>query len=130
MSSVNQIILIGRVGKEPEIRQFQTTQLVTISLATSEKYKTKAGEQKERTDWHSVAFFGKLGDVVINWVNKGSLIYVQGKLHYDKFQAKDGRDVYKTEIIAESLQLLGSKTKTDGKDWTKEETESNDDIPF
>jgi single-strand DNA-binding protein len=105
MSSVNKVILVGRVGKDPETR-FSTDGkgITNLSLATSEKRK---GE--EHTEWHKIIFFDKLSDVVAQYVKKGAMIYIEGKIQTRKWQDKEGQDRYSTEIIANSMQMLGGK---------------------
>ena len=101
---MNKIQLIGRVGHTPETGE----NWAKISLATSEKF-TKDGRKEERTDWHTVKFFGKLADVVKNYVTKGKQIYIEGKIRYDKYTDKAGVERWKTEVYADNIELLGSK---------------------
>lgn len=101
---MNKIQLIGRVGHTPETGD----NWAKLSLATTEKY-TKDGQKEERTDWHTVKFFGKLVDVVKNYVTKGKQIYVEGKMRYDKYTDKNGVEKWKAEVFATELELLGSK---------------------
>ena len=106
MASLNRVTLIGNVGKDPEIKTFASgTKVASITLATSERYKDRNGEQKEDTEWHSVQAFGKLADVVERFVHKGSLLYLDGKIRTRSFEA-DGRTVYRTEILADHIQML------------------------
>ena len=106
MASLNRVTLIGNVGKDPEIKTFASgNKVASITLATSERYKDRNGEQKEDTEWHSVQAFGKLADVVERFVHKGSLLYLDGKIRTRSFEA-DGRTVYRTEILADHIQML------------------------
>lgn len=106
MSSVNKVILVGRVGKDPETRYTPDGKAIAnLSLATSEKRK---GE--EATEWHRLVFFDKLAGVVTDYVKKGSLLYVEGKIQTRKWQDKEGQDRYSTEIVANSMQMLGGKS--------------------
>lgn len=106
MASLNRVLLIGNVGKDPEIKTFASgNKVAQITLATTERYKDRNGEQKEETEWHSVQAFGKLADVVERFVHKGSLLYVDGKIRTRSYEA-DGRTMYRTEILADHIQML------------------------
>ena len=106
MASLNKVTIIGNVGKDPEIKTFASgNKVANITLATSERYKDRNGEQKEDTEWHSVQAFGKLADVVERFVHKGSLLYLDGKIRTRSYEA-DGRTVYRTEILADHIQML------------------------
>ena len=106
MASLNKVTLIGNVGKDPEIKTLASgNKVANITLATSERYKDRNGEQKEDTEWHSVQAFGKLADVVERFVHKGSLLYLDGKIRTRSYEA-DGRTVYRTEILADHIQML------------------------
>lgn len=106
MASLNRVLLIGNVGKDPEIKTFASgNKVAQITLATSERYKDRNGEQKEETEWHSVQAFGKLADVVERYVHKGSLLYLDGKIRTRSYEA-DGRTMYRTEILADHIQML------------------------
>lgn len=106
MASLNRVLLIGNVGKDPEIKTFASgNKVAQITLATTERYKDRNGEQKEETEWHSVQAFGKLADVVERFVHKGSLLYLDGKIRTRSYEA-DGRTMYRTEILADHIQML------------------------
>ena len=111
MASVNKVILIGNLGRDPETRYLPSGDAVTnISVATSEKWKDKGGEQQEHTEWHRVAFFGKLAEIAGEYLKKGSPVYVEGRIRTRKWQDKEsGQDKYSTEIVADRMQLLGSR---------------------
>ena len=110
MASVNKVILVGHLGRDPEVRYTEDDKAIAnISVATSESWKDKSGEKQEKTEWHRVAFFGKLADVVGQYLVKGSQVYVEGRLQTRKWQDKDGQDRYTTEIIADRMQMLGGK---------------------
>lgn len=113
MSGVNKVILVGRLGKEPEIRFTPSGDCVaSVSLATSESWKDKTtGEKKEKTEWHRLVFWRKLAEIVDKWVAKGDMIYIEGKLETRKWQDKEGNDRYTTEIVCHNMQMLGSKNK-------------------
>ena len=111
MASVNKVIIVGNVGRDPETRYMPSGDAVTnISVATSDRYKDKqTGEMKENTEWHRIAFFGKLAEIVAEYVKKGSQIYIEGRLQTRKWQDKEGKDRYTTEIVADRMQMLGSR---------------------
>lgn len=111
MASVNKVILIGNLGRDPETRYLPSGDAVTnISIATSEKWKDKSGEQQEHTEWHRVAFFGKLAEIAGEYLKKGSPVYVEGRIRTRKWQDKEsGQDRYSTEIVADRMQLLGAR---------------------
>ena len=108
---VNKVILVGNCGKDPETRYMPSGGAVTnISIATSESWKDKqSGETKERTEWHNVVFFNRLGEIAGEYLKKGSQIYVEGSLRTRKWQDKSGQDRYTTEIVASEMQMLGSR---------------------
>ena len=110
MASVNKVILIGNLGRDPETRYMPDGGAITnISVATTEVWKDKNGEKQEKTEWHRVAFFGKLAEIAGEYLKKGSQVYVEGRLQTRKWQDKDGQDKYTTEIVANAMQMLGSR---------------------
>lgn len=111
MSSVNKVILIGRLGKDPETRYMTNGEAVTnATLATSENWKDKSGEKQEKTEWHNLVFYRRLAEIAGEYLNKGSQIYVEGKLQTRKWQTKEGQDRYTTEIIVNEMTMLGGKS--------------------
>jgi single-strand DNA-binding protein len=117
MASVNKVILVGNLGRDPETRYTTGGEAVTnISIATTDTWKDKSGEKQERTEWHRVAFFGKLAEIAGEYLKKGSQVYVEGRLQTRKWQDKEGQDKYTTEIIADRMQMLGSRTGSGGGD--------------
>jgi len=109
---INKVILVGNLGRDPETRYMPSGAAVTnLRIATSETWKDKnTGEQQERTEWHSVAMFGRLAEIAAEYLRKGSQVYIEGKLRTRKWQDKtDGKDRYTTEIIADEMQMLGGK---------------------
>ena len=108
---VNKVILVGHLGKDPEVRYSPNGGAVAnITLATSESWKDKtSGEKQERTEWHRVAFFGRLAEIAGEYLKKGAQIYVEGRLQTRKWQDKEGKDRYTTEIVANEMQMLGSR---------------------
>ena len=110
MASVNKVILVGNLGRDPETRYMPDGGAITnISIATTSTWKDKSGEKQEATEWHRIAFFGKLAEIAGEYLKKGSQVYVEGKLRTRKWQDKDGQDKYTTEIIADAMQMLGSR---------------------
>ena len=110
MASVNKVILVGNLGRDPETRYTTGGEAVTnVSIATTDTWKDKNGEKQERTEWHRVAFFGKLAEIAGEYLKKGSQVYVEGRLQTRKWQDKDGQDKYTTEIIADRMQMLGGR---------------------
>jgi len=117
MASVNKVILIGNLGRDPETRYMPEGGAITnISIATTEKWKDKTGDMQEKTEWHRVAFFGKLAEIAGEYLKKGSQVYVEGRLQTRKWQDKDGQDKYTTEIVANVMQMLGSRQGMGGGD--------------
>ena len=106
---VNKVILIGNLGADPEKRSTGSGVTVTsLSVATSESWKDKqTGETRERTEWHRVKLFGKLGDIAADYLTKGRQVYIEGSIRTDKFTGKDGQEKYFTEIIGNDMQMLG-----------------------
>src|ERR1700674_1148011 len=110
MASVNKVILIGNLGRDPETRYMPDGGAITnISVATTDVWKDKSGEKQEKTEWHRVAFFGKLAEIAGEYLKKGSQVYVEGSLQTRKWQDKDGNDKYTTEVVADRMQMLGSR---------------------
>jgi len=109
---VNKAIIVGNVGQDPEVRYMPSGSAVAeVSVATSEQWKDKqSGEKQERTEWHRVTFFGRLAEIVGEYVRKGSQIYVEGSIRTEKWQDKQGQDRYTTKIIANEMQMLGGRT--------------------
>lgn len=135
---VNKVILVGRLGKDPETKYSQGGTAVTnITIATSEQWKDKqTGEQKERTEWHNIVFFNRLAEIAGEYLKKGSQIYVEGRLQTEKWKNKDGNDRYTAKIYASEMQMLGGRDSTSGSTANNERQESqqsnnlDDDIPF
>jgi len=117
MASVNKVILIGNLGRDPETRYMPEGGAITnISIATTDKWKDKNGEMQEKTEWHRVAFFGKLAEIAGEYLKKGSQVYVEGRLQTRKWQDKEGVDKYTTEVVADRMQMLGSRQGMGGGD--------------
>lgn len=140
-NGINKVILIGNVGQDPEVKVMPSGGTVAnISIATSESWTDKqTGEKVEKTEWHRVIFFKRLAEVVGEYVKKGSKIYVEGRLQTKKWQDNNGNDRYTTEIIANSMQMLDSKSDSapaqkkepkSGYATAEQMEEFDDDIPF
>ena len=144
---VNKVILVGNLGQKPEIRYTQTDSAVAnLSLATSESWKDKeTGEQREKTEWHRIVYFGKLAEIAEQYLDKGSKVYVEGKLQTRKWQDKEtGADRYTTEIVGNELTMLDSKNSSgmnemnESQNFERNTSQSDqvqedfneDDIPF
>ncbi|MBS0193944.1 MAG: single-stranded DNA-binding protein [Proteobacteria bacterium] len=105
---VNKVILVGNLGNDPDVKYTQGGMAIcTISLATTSVRKDKDGNNQERTEWHRVKLFGKLGEIAGEYLRKGKQCYIEGSIRYDKFTGKDGVEKYTTEIIADEMQMLG-----------------------
>lgn len=143
---LNKVMLIGNLGADPEVRYTPSgTAVANIRLATSDSWRDKeSGEQQERTEWHRVVFWGRLAEIVQEYLHKGSQIYVEGRLQTRKWQGQDGQDRYTTEIVANEMQMLGSRGSgsagiadsspaatpaTSGTNTSSDE-DFDDDIPF
>jgi single-strand DNA-binding protein len=108
---INKVILVGNLGADPDTRYMPSGKAVTnIRIATSESWKDKqTGDQQERTEWHSIVMYDKLGEIAAEYLRKGSQVYIEGKLRTRKWQDKEGKDRYTTEIIADQMQMLGGR---------------------
>jgi single-strand DNA-binding protein len=117
MASVNKVILLGNLGRDPETRYTTGGDAVTnLSIATSEQWKDKSGEKQERTEWHRVVLFGRQAEVAGEYLKKGRSVYIEGRLQTRKYTDKDGVEKYSTEIVADRMQLLGSGRDSAGGD--------------
>ncbi|MEI7815841.1 MAG: single-stranded DNA-binding protein [Desulfuromonadales bacterium] len=143
MASLNKVMLIGNLGKDPEVRFTASGQAVaSFSLATSEKFKGKTGEWEERTEWHNITLWGKLAEIAGEYLSKGKTIYVEGRLQTRKWQDKSGNDRYTTDIVGDKMQMLSAKgersggsdsssaPKAGGVSNHEEPPFQDDDIPF
>jgi len=133
MRGVNKALIIGSVGKDPEVRATAGGDcIVNFSVATSESWKDKQGNKQESTEWHRVSAFGKLAEIIRDYVVKGSKVYIEGKIKTRKWQDKDGKDQYTTEIVANELQMLDSKGEKSAPAKQQEQAPPmfEDSIPF
>ncbi|MFH1351577.1 MAG: single-stranded DNA-binding protein [Pseudomonadota bacterium] len=139
MAGINKVILIGRLGRDPEVRYTPSGSAVAnFTIATSEQWTGKDGEKQERTEWHSIVAWGRLGEICGEYLHKGSQIYIEGRIQTRSWEDKEGVKRYKTEIIVQSMQMLGAASNREGRAEGPEErfpTEEpvsvpDDDIPF
>jgi single-strand DNA-binding protein len=132
MSGVNKVILLGRIGKDPEVRVLEGNRKVArLSLATSETYKDKTGQKVENTEWHNIEFWGPQADVIDSYVKKGNMLYVEGKIRTRSYDGKDGQKKYVTDIVGQSLTLMGAgKQEAKPEPVAAGEVDDSDDLPF
>jgi single-strand DNA-binding protein len=136
MASVNKAILIGNLGKDPEIRYTPSGQaVVTFSLATTEKWRDKEGQLQERTDWHNIVVWGKMAETANEYLKKGRPVYIEGRIQNRSYDDKDGNKRYISEVVAQRLQFLGGKPdQAAGPRPAQEEppdvAADDDDLPF
>src|ERR1700674_1882728 len=116
MASLNKVMLIGNLGKDPEVRYTASgTAVASFSLATSEKFKNKNGEWEEKTEWHNVTLWARLAEIAGGYLAKGTNVYIERRLQTRQFQDRDGKDRYTTEIVGEKMQMLSGKGEGSGR---------------
>lgn len=137
MASVNKAILIGNLGADPELRYTPGGQAVaSFSMATTEKFKNKEGEQQERTEWHNIVCWRRTAEIANEYLKKGSPVYIEGRIQYRSYEDKDGIKRYRTDIVAQRLQLLGGRGQDERPAPKPSETpepqvpSDDDDLPF
>ena len=137
MASVNKAILIGNLGADPELRYTPGGQAVaSFSMATTERFKNKDGEQQERTEWHNIVCWRRTAEIANEYLKKGSPVYIEGRIQYRSYEDKDGIKRYRTDIVAQRLQLLGARGKAEDVQKQPPETPEpqmpadDDDLPF
>ena len=138
--SINKAILVGRLGRDPEVRALPSGTTVTeFSIATDEKFTDRSGQRQERTEWHNIQAWGKLGEICGQYLRKGSLVYIEGSIQTDSWEDKEsGKKMYKTRINARQMQMLDSKGSGGGDDRSYSSSPSmsvadspeDDDVPF
>ena len=115
MASLNKVMLIGNLGKDPEVRYTASgTAVASFSLATSERFKGKSGDWEEKTEWHNVTLWARLAEIAGEYLSKGKTVYIEGRLQTRKWQDRDGKDRYTTEIVGEKMQMLSGKGEGGG----------------
>jgi single-strand DNA-binding protein len=142
MASLNKVMLMGNLGKDPEVRYTASGQAVaSFSIATSERYKSKSGDWEEKTEWHNIVLWGKQAETAKDYLSKGKTVFIEGRLQTRKWQDKDGRDRYTTEIVGDRMQFVGSKGDGGGRQGSRGDepaayyddpagSNPDDDIPF
>ena len=137
MASVNKVTIIGNLGKDPELKFMPNGDAVcNFSVATTDTWKDKAGEKQERTEWHNIVMYRKVAEIAGEYLKQGSSVYLEGRLQTRKWQTKEGQDRYTTEVVADSMQMLGKKSEgeqTNSKQATKKDVPIDDidsDLPF
>ncbi len=138
MAGVNKVILIGNLGKDPEVRHLDTgVSVANLTLATTESYKNKEGDRVNQTEWHDIVLWRGLAEVAEKYLKKGSRIYVEGKIRTRKWEDKEGNNRYRTEIMADNMTMLGGRAaenetseNTPKISDSQEKTEPTDDLPF
>ena len=129
MASVNKVIVLGNLGKEPETRYSSDgAAICSFSLATTESWKDKAGNKQEKTEWHRISTFGKLAEICGQYLKKGSSCYIEGRLQTRKWTDKAGAERYTTEIVADRMQMLGGKVERSSP--AEQTDDMSDDVPF
>lgn len=121
MSGINQVILVGRIGRDPESHDTAGGKMTFFSMATSRRFKGADGQSQEETEWHSIVAFGNTAEVVTKYLKKGDLVYVNGRLRTRKYTDKQGVERYKTEIICNQMQMLGAGMKNENPKAVAEE---------
>ena len=134
MAGVNKVILVGNLGKDPEVKYLDSgVAVANFSLATTESYKNKDGERVNQTEWHNIVLWRGLAEVAEKWLKKGSNVYIEGKIKTRKWEDKEGNARYNTEILADNMTMLGSKsTSPSSETITSNQSTSDtaDDLPF
>ena len=137
MASVNKVTIIGNLGKDPELKFMPNGDAVcNFSVATTDTWKDKAGEKQERTEWHNIVMYRKVAEIAGEYLKQGSSVYLEGRLQTRKWQTKEGQDRYTTEVVADSMQMLGKKyegEQTISKPVSKKDMPIDDiesDLPF
>ncbi|MAO33730.1 MAG: single-stranded DNA-binding protein [Flavobacteriales bacterium] len=132
MAGINKVILVGNLGKDPEVRHLDNgVAVANFSLATTENYKNKEGERVSQTEWHNIVLWRGLAEVAEKYLKKGANIYIEGKIRTRKWEDKDGITRYSTEILGDNMTMLGGKSSLENKtEQTSESEDPQDDLPF
>ncbi|MDR0303622.1 MAG: single-stranded DNA-binding protein [Chitinispirillales bacterium] len=122
MASLNKVIIVGNLGRDPELRSTASgSKVLEVSIATTERFKDKDGNDQEQTDWHRIVMWNQKAEYVVRNTRKGSCLYVEGKLRYRKYTDKDGNDRTTTEILADNVAILGGRTSSDSNNFVGEQ---------
>ena len=131
MAGVNKVILVGNLGKDPEVRYLDNgVAVANFSLATTESYKNKEGERVSQTEWHNIVLWRGLAEVAEKWLKKGSSVYVEGKIRTRKWEDKEGVTRYSTEILGDNMTMLGGKPASEDSTEHDSQLPKKDDLPF
>ena len=131
MAGVNKVMLIGNLGKDPEVRYLDSgVAVANFSLATTENYKNKEGERVSQTEWHNVVLWRGLAEVAEKWLKKGSSVYVEGKIRTRKWEDKEGNNRYTTEILGDNMTMLGGRPASEDNSKNVSHSDLEDDLPF
>ena len=131
MAGVNKVILVGNLGKDPEVRYLDNgVAVANFSLATTENYKNKEGERVSKTEWHNIVLWRGLAEVAEKWLKKGSSVYVEGKIRTRKWEDKDGNTRYSTEILGDNMTMLGGNPVSESPAESVPSSDKKDDLPF
>ncbi len=123
MSSVNKVILIGRLGADPELRYTaEGSPVATFNVATSETWKDRSGNKQEKTEWHRIVAWRKLGEISAEYLKKGKLVYIEGKIQSREFEGKDGAKRKMYEIVASNMRMIGGNAQSEGGRWKADDT--------
>lgn len=130
MASVNKVILVGNLGRDPEMRYMPSGDaLASFSIATTDNWKDKNGQKQERTEWHRISMFGKLAEIAGEYLKKGSSVYIEGRLQTRKWQDKEGNERQTTEIVADRMQMLGGRSGANTYEVMDDEASAPADAP-
>tara|TARA_B110000908_G_scaffold156969_1_gene196674 strand:+ start:1513 stop:1914 length:402 start_codon:yes stop_codon:yes gene_type:complete len=133
MAGVNKVILLGNLGKDPEVRYLDNgVAVANFSLATTENYKNKEGERVSQTEWHNIVLWRGLAEVAEKYLKKGASVYIEGKIKTSKWEDKDGKTRYNTEILADNMTMLGGRQSQDDSPSlsSSSSNDKSDDLPF
>jgi single-strand DNA-binding protein len=132
MAGVNKVILVGNLGKDPEVKYLDSgVAVANFSLATTENYKNKEGERVSQTEWHNIVLWRGLAEVAEKFLKKGASVYIEGKIRTRKWEDKEGVTRFSTEILADNMTMLGGKSSSEGKSENTSQLDvSKDDLPF
>tara|TARA_B100000945_G_scaffold237519_1_gene193553 strand:+ start:210 stop:605 length:396 start_codon:yes stop_codon:yes gene_type:complete len=131
MAGVNKVILVGNLGKDPEVKYLDSgVAVANFSLATTENYKNKEGERVSQTEWHNIVLWRGLAEVAEKYLKKGSSVYIEGKIKTRKWEDKEGINRYNTEILADNMTMLGGRPISEKTSEENLITDSKDDLPF
>ena len=127
MASINKVIIVGNLGRDPELKEYSNGLIANLSIATTRRYNGKDGQPVSETEWHRVVFFGRTAEICRDYLTKGSCVYVEGRLRNRKYQAQDGSDRSMTEILGETLQLLDRRNQDGQQSQQSQVKQSNYD---